>query len=292
MSMANPAVGSAHPPKNTIVRVLVLGAAKVGKSSLLLRFTQDEFDPDYRPTIGIDFRMATLESPELGTVKTQIWDTAGNERFRTITSNYINGAHGFVLVFDLTEPQTFQACMTQANEIRAELPGKELRFLIVGTHVDAMGCRLLPDNLNLDIERLTENLNCRFVAVSSTFTTGGIKERMTEFILSLAASLHPRPASPTGRVWRLPETVLRPSASVPEDDLAEEASNKLAAELKSIERQIQELEEERRECESQTERELLLHRIIQLGAKEADYRKMYLSLMEGSFRSVGEALSD
>ena len=60
----------------------------------------------------------------------------------------------------------------------------------------------------------------------------------------------------------------------------------------SISRQIQELEEERRECESQTERELLLHRIIQLGAKEADYRKMYLSLMEGSFRSVGEALSD
>ena len=70
--------------KPVIVRLLTLGDSGAGKSSLLLRYTQGEFAAEYMPTIGIDFRLKTVELNGR-VVKVQVWDTAGQERFRTIT---------------------------------------------------------------------------------------------------------------------------------------------------------------------------------------------------------------
>lgn len=77
--------------KPSIVRLLTLGDSGAGKSSLLVRYTQDEFTHEYMPTIGIDFRLKTL-SVGGRTVKVQVWDTAGQERFRTITHSKWGGA--------------------------------------------------------------------------------------------------------------------------------------------------------------------------------------------------------
>ncbi len=79
----------------------------VGKSCLLLRFSDDQFTTSFITTIGIDFKIRTLEL-EGKRVKLQIWDTAGQERFRTITTAYYRGAMGILLVYDVTDLNSFE----------------------------------------------------------------------------------------------------------------------------------------------------------------------------------------
>lgn len=79
----------------------------VGKSCLLLRFSDDAFTTSFITTIGIDFKIKTIEL-DGKRVKLQIWDTAGQERFRTITTAYYRGAMGILLVYDVTDEQSFQ----------------------------------------------------------------------------------------------------------------------------------------------------------------------------------------
>ena len=79
----------------------------VGKSCLLLRFSDDQFPTSFITTIGIDFKIRTLEL-EGKRVKLQIWDTAGQERFRTITTAYYRGAMGILLVYDVTDLNSFE----------------------------------------------------------------------------------------------------------------------------------------------------------------------------------------
>lgn len=78
----------------------------VGKSCLLLRFCDDSFTPSFITTIGIDFKIRTVEI-EGKRIKLQIWDTAGQERFRTITNAYYRGAMGILLVYDVTDERSF-----------------------------------------------------------------------------------------------------------------------------------------------------------------------------------------
>ena len=87
----------------------------MGKSCLLLRFADDQFNENYMTTIGVDFRFKTVNTNDKN-IKLQIWDTAGQERFRTITNTYYKsiifsylGAHAVLLVYDITNLETFQS---------------------------------------------------------------------------------------------------------------------------------------------------------------------------------------
>uniref|UniRef100_A0A3B5KQK0 Ras-related protein Rab-35 n=1 Tax=Xiphophorus couchianus TaxID=32473 RepID=A0A3B5KQK0_9TELE len=88
----------------------------VGKSSLLLRFADNSFSGDYITTIGVDFKIRTVDM-EGERVKLQIWDTAGQERFRTITSTYYRNTHGVIIVYDVTNPESFVNVKRWLNEI-------------------------------------------------------------------------------------------------------------------------------------------------------------------------------
>ncbi|KAL4429927.1 hypothetical protein ABPG74_000293 [Tetrahymena malaccensis] len=90
-----------------LFKLVIIGNSGVGKSSLLLRFSDDQFNESYLTTIGVDFRFRTLPIDQKQ-VKLQIWDTAGQERFRTITSAYYKGADGIVMVYDVTSENSFQ----------------------------------------------------------------------------------------------------------------------------------------------------------------------------------------
>lgn len=79
------------------MQLLLVGDSGVGKSSLLLRFTDGTFDMSLQSTIGVDFKVKMMKQSGK-TCKITIWDTAGQERFRTLTSSYYRGAHGVVLV--------------------------------------------------------------------------------------------------------------------------------------------------------------------------------------------------
>ena len=77
-----------------LFKLVIVGNSGVGKSSILLRFSDDQFNESYLTTIGVDFRFKTLNI-DGKTIKLQIWDTAGQERFRTITNAYYKGADGY-----------------------------------------------------------------------------------------------------------------------------------------------------------------------------------------------------
>ena len=80
----------------TTLKILIIGESGVGKSSLLLRFTDDTFDPELAATIGVDFKVKTI-SVDGNKAKLAIWDTAGQERFKTLTPSYYRGAQGVIL---------------------------------------------------------------------------------------------------------------------------------------------------------------------------------------------------
>ncbi|RLV91864.1 Ras-related protein SEC4 [Spathaspora sp. JA1] len=90
-----------------IMKLLLVGDSGVGKSCILLRFVEDKFNPSFITTIGIDFKIRTIESKGKR-IKLQVWDTAGQERFRTITTAYYRGAMGIVLIYDVTDSRSFE----------------------------------------------------------------------------------------------------------------------------------------------------------------------------------------
>ncbi|XP_078064605.1 ras-related protein Rab-35-like [Mustelus asterias] len=99
-----------------LFKLLIIGDSGVGKSSLLLRFADNTFSGSYITTIGVDFKIRTVDING-EKVKLQIWDTAGQERFRTITSTYYRNTHGVIIVYDVTNPESFVNVKRWLHEI-------------------------------------------------------------------------------------------------------------------------------------------------------------------------------
>ncbi|CAD8112283.1 unnamed protein product [Paramecium sonneborni] len=112
-----------------LLRIILVGDTGIGKSSLLLRYTDQEFQQNLLPTIGIDFRTKIIE--QMGkNVKLQFWDTAGQERFRTISRNYYRGAHAIFFVYDITDRESFKRIEYWINEVEQNSPPDIIRVLI------------------------------------------------------------------------------------------------------------------------------------------------------------------
>lgn len=111
------------------VKAVIVGDSSVGKSDILLRFADNEFNEQSTPTIGVDFRIRSvaLEDRE---IKLQIWDTAGQERFRTITNAYYRGADVILLVFDATFVDSFNNVQNWLSEVRQSTGDGTPAFLI------------------------------------------------------------------------------------------------------------------------------------------------------------------
>ncbi|XP_069463234.1 ras-related protein Rab-25 isoform X2 [Ambystoma mexicanum] len=109
-------MGTEDEDYNFVFKVVLIGESGVGKTNLLSRFTRNEFNHDSRTTIGVEFSTRTINVEGL-TVKAQIWDTAGLERYRAITSAYYRGAVGALLVFDITKHQTYDCVERWLKEL-------------------------------------------------------------------------------------------------------------------------------------------------------------------------------
>jgi len=92
--------------KSLTLKYLVVGDSGVGKTSLLVRYCEDNFQTDYLSTIGVDFKIKRIDYNGCQ-VTLNIWDTAGQERFRNITKSFYKGAHGIVLTYAINDPQSF-----------------------------------------------------------------------------------------------------------------------------------------------------------------------------------------
>ncbi|KAK8385588.1 hypothetical protein O3P69_016393 [Scylla paramamosain] len=119
----------------TTLKILIIGESGVGKSSLLLRFTDDTFDIEQSATIGVDFKVKTI-TVDGNTVKLAIWDTAGQERFRTLTPSYYRGAQGVILVYDVTKRNTFAKLDMWLNELETYSTRTDIVKMLVGNKID------------------------------------------------------------------------------------------------------------------------------------------------------------
>jgi Ras-related protein Rab-1A len=111
-----------------VFKVLIIGNSGVGKSCLLLRFAEDMFSDNYISAIGVDFKIHKIEI-EGKSIKLQLWDTTGQERFRTITKSYYRGWNG-IIVSDITDRESFDHVQHWMSEIDAHASADVCRLLV------------------------------------------------------------------------------------------------------------------------------------------------------------------
>ncbi|XP_041999007.1 ras-related protein RABE1a-like isoform X2 [Salvia splendens] len=117
-----------------LIKLLLIGDSGVGKSCLLLRFSDGSFTTSFITTIGIDFKIRTIEL-DGKRIKLQIWDTAGQERFRTITTAYYRGAMGILLVYDVTDEASFNNIRNWIRNIEQHA-SDNVNKILVGNKAD------------------------------------------------------------------------------------------------------------------------------------------------------------
>jgi len=144
-----------------LFKLLIIGDSGVGKSSLLLRFADNTFTGSYITTIGVDFKIRTIEA-DGEKVKLQIWDTAGQERFRTITSTYYRGTHGVIVVYDVTNGETFANVKRWLHEIdqNCDLVNR----ILVGNKSDDPNRKVV---LTEDAQRFADQMNIQLFETSA-----------------------------------------------------------------------------------------------------------------------------
>ena len=118
-----------------IYKVLLLGDDSVGKTRFLIKYTDPSFQGIHMATIGLDYRVKAMKLKNNKDVKIQIWDTAGQDRFRSITKNYYIGSHGIILIYDITYKRTFENVQQWISQIREEASQNVVIYLI-GNKID------------------------------------------------------------------------------------------------------------------------------------------------------------
>ncbi|GAP87647.2 putative rab protein [Rosellinia necatrix] len=130
-----PVSSSSSEDSLPVLKILLIGPSGAGKSALLLRYCEDQFDPESTTaTIGIDFKTKKL-AVRGKAYRLNIFDTAGQERFRTLSTSYYRGAHGVVLVFDLSNKKSFASMGKWIEEARANANPDAVLYL-VGSKLD------------------------------------------------------------------------------------------------------------------------------------------------------------
>ena len=118
-----------------VYKVLLLGYSTVGKTCFLLRYCDKTFQEAHLSTIGLDYRLKTMTLENGKNIKLQIWDTAGQDRFRAITKNYYKGANGIILIYDVTNLQSYENVKNWIAQIKEEANQNVLIYL-AGNKID------------------------------------------------------------------------------------------------------------------------------------------------------------
>lgn len=162
-------------------KLLLVGDSGVGKSCLLTRFADSTFNEWRTSTIGVDFKMRTVEIDDTR-IKLQVWDSAGQERFRTVSGAYYRGAHGIGVVFDVTNAKSFRNLESWwLKEMEKNNCGEVPRVLI-GTKCDLVDARKVRRD---EVELFSRKHGMQYIETSSKTA-----ERVSEAFMAIAREVH------------------------------------------------------------------------------------------------------
>ncbi|CAF1499059.1 unnamed protein product [Rotaria magnacalcarata] len=145
-----------------LFKILIIGDSGVGKTTILQRFAQDYYSTEYVATIGVDFQIRTLEIDSKRS-KLQIWDTAGQDRFKCVVSSFYRNANGVIICFDLTDLESFRNANNWLEEVKRYCPEQTPTFLI-GTKSDLKTRRMVSPDM---IKSYAEKYNLSYLETSS-----------------------------------------------------------------------------------------------------------------------------
>ena len=166
--------------KTNHFKILILGDHAVGKSCFIIRYTDDTFQDVYLSTIGMDCKYKDINLENGKSIRLQIWDTAGQDRFRSLTKNLYKGASGIILIYDISQRKTFDNVKGWIESIKEEVSSKVL-IVLVGNKIDKIEEREVK---KVEGEDLAEELKLPFYECSAL--TG---ENINNVFLGLARKL-------------------------------------------------------------------------------------------------------
>ena len=167
-----------------IFKIVLIGDTSVGKTNILSKYLSNEFDPDSKATVGVEFGTKDFKIGN-NIVKVQIWDTAGQERYRSITNAYYKGAKGSLLVYDITNPKTFESLDKWLSDLKTNAEEK-ISIVLIGNKTD------LEDQRKITTEQGKEKAEFYNLTFMETSALNGnnIQEAFNELIMDVYKKNH------------------------------------------------------------------------------------------------------
>lgn len=147
---------------NHLFKLIIIGDSGVGKTNIITRYAKNEFRLNLKATIGVEFCTKLIEINE-DIIKIQLWDTAGQERFRSLTSTYYKGSHGILVVYDITNCDSFSHVSKWIQEIYNNV-GNDIPILLIGNKLDLEDKRIISSEKLIEIAKI---YNLEFIEMSA-----------------------------------------------------------------------------------------------------------------------------
>jgi small GTP-binding protein len=167
-----------------VFKIAVLGAAGAGKTSLIDRFVERKFTQDYKPTLGASIIAKDISLPN-AECRMVMWDIAGQEKYESVRSMYLNGAQGAILVYDVTRRPTFDEIKTKWIKDFQQYAQKNASYILIGNKSD------LKDKRNVSTEdgkKLAEQLNTKIFIETSAKTGENVEKAFIALVQDIIAA--------------------------------------------------------------------------------------------------------
>ena len=169
---------------NMIFKIVLIGDTSVGKTNILSKYLTDEFDAKSKATVGVEFGVKNFKI-ENNIVKVQIWDTAGEERYRSITNAYYKGAKGSLLVYDITNKKSFENVEKWISDLKANAD-EDISMILLGNKTDLEDKRVVSTE---EGKNKAEFYNLTFMETSA-LNGNNIQEAFNELIMDVYKKNH------------------------------------------------------------------------------------------------------
>ena len=180
--------------KESLYKILILGDSTVGKTCFLTRYADNTFQENQMATLGVDYKLKNVKMEDGNIVKLQIWDTAGQDRFHSLTRNYFKGAHGIILLYDITTQSSFDNVSKWIKQIKEDASEKVV-IILIGNKIDLEHKRAIPTE---EGEKIAEDFGLIFFECSAK-TGKNINEAFNELIKKTVANF----SKPAGKGQKL-----------------------------------------------------------------------------------------